>query len=144
MRILSFLDACASREVLIEPWEGQIESVLAYSNIEKLHPAFGHQMRSLVYADRFCRTDGISLGRLEPGATVLGGDEFLLLCAGGGLLKDQVHPALRQNEERLSQIIGKHRDIQEISGEALLIGRFGIITWGHWLVEILPKMFLAE
>ena len=80
--------------------------------------------------------------RMPAGAVLHGGGEFLL-SADGALLREQIAPYLETNPARVAELVGTTRPIVDYAEECLLLARFGLYTWGHWLGELLPKAVLV-
>lgn len=85
----------------------------------------------------------VRLCRLPAGTmlAVPSGDEFLPVT-GRQVIADQV----RENwpYEELTAAIGSCTEQQAITQPCVLIARYGIRTWGHWLGELLPKAVAVE
>ena len=120
-----------------------IRNATVYTNIAELTREFGRHHLDDIYTERTCSVAPITLARLPAGAVLFGGDEFLV-GSGGCLLQEQIAPYLRDNHDLIREITSTWRPTMRVSEESLLVARFGIYTWGHWLGELLPKIVLAE
>lgn len=87
--------------------------------------------------------DGIHLAELPPGAMLLGGEHHILTY---GLLpiEEQYPTYLPKIVKTVAWYTTQHQPVESVEVEALLLARYGISTWGHWLGELLPKAVLAE
>ncbi len=128
---------------LLPPYDGRVANATVYTNVEALNPAFGRHLREDIYVDRPCALSPVRLGRMPAGAVLHGGGEFLL-SADGALLREQIAPYLETNPARVAELVGTTRPIVDYAEECLLLARFGLYTWGHWLGELLPKAVLVE
>ena len=96
-----------------------------------------------IYVTRDCEVNSVDLVALPHGSVLLGGGHFVL-AAGGNLISEQYPVYLKQSLEQMSAVTSSTRPVEEVGNEALLIARYGIFTWGHWLGELLPKAVVAE
>jgi tetratricopeptide (TPR) repeat protein len=116
---------------------------IRYTNFQEVNPAFGRQHETQLYVERRRWLPDVRLCRL-PAGTVLAvpnGDEFLPVT-GQRVVAEQV----RENwsYEDMTAAIGSCTEQQAIAQPCVLIGRYGVRTWGHWLGELLPKVVAAE
>lgn len=136
----------ASTESVLPSWEGRIRNACVFTNIARTRPDFAKSMQDHVYTKRSVNIDGVSLCRLPMGTILTGGHEYLVQI-GDCLLEEQIPPYIRSNDFKIQQLLGNCEDrdrIIHVREECLLVARFGLITWGHWLGELLPKIILAE
>jgi capsular polysaccharide biosynthesis protein len=101
------------------------------------------QAANHIYVDRVADLASVSLVGLPSGATVLGGGDFLL-AVDRQLVAEQCQSHGPSSSQHIAGVIDNPFPNEDIAREALLIARFGIETWGHWLGELLPKAVLAE
>jgi tetratricopeptide (TPR) repeat protein len=116
---------------------------IRYTNFTAVNPAFGRQHETSLYVERRRYVPDVRLCRL-PVNTVLAvpnGDDFIPV-AGYQVVDDQV----RENwsHEDLVAAIESCTERQSIAPPCVLIGRYGVRTWGHWLGELLPKVVAVE
>ena len=112
------------------------------SNLADTNPVFGRHMHNEVYAPREVDLDPIRLVKLPP-ATVYGGGQFITAC-NGFFIFEQVPPAVGAKLPSLIALAAVQRPAVVVAGEMLLVARFGLSTWGHWVGELLPKIVLVE
>lgn len=138
------LDAvCAEHETLLRGCTLPVADATAYTDIDALNPLFGHHLRTDIYTERTCQVAPVILARLDAGTVLHGGGEFLV-TSRGRLLAEQFPPYLRSDPARVQGLRSQWRPVVAIPAECVLIARFGIFTWGHWLGELLPKLLLVE
>ena len=100
-------------------------------------------MTQAVYCDRTANLLPLILAELPPGVVIYGGGHFLT-ALGNQLIKEQYPPYIGTMVPSISAISGPLRPMLDVAGEHLLVGRYGVATWGHWLGELLPKITLVE
>ena len=84
----------------------------------------------------------VLIGRY-PGKSYLDTGTSYSLEVSGFLVREQLAPWIK------GDFTGTPHDdpariLRSITGPCLLASRFGETTWGHWLIEILPKIVIAE
>ena len=112
---------------------------VAYENIGILSEDLLDNMRSQVYCDRQVNIDAVHLVKL-PRTQVHVGYEFTSTCDRFAI-REQIPPWL-DSEPELS--IVDTLPTEEISAETVIVARYGVWTWGHWIGELLPKIALVE
>jgi hypothetical protein len=140
---LGLRDLTVSCEMLINPVDFHAPSCIAYTNYPILEPIAGSSHLRNLYIEGHYEMDPIELGQLPTGTELIVlGDEQFIPMYNGLILADQV-PKGWDN-----QVILNILDIQlprvDVPGSAVLIARYGVRTWGHWLGELLPKMVCVE
>lgn len=119
-----------------------LHRTLTDTNICDFEPGLGEHLLNDVYIDRDAHLDAIELIALPPLTRVLKGGDFAVLC-GDRLIKEHFPVYWRGVPELLEAIAAEDACI-DVEQETILLARFGIFTWGHWLGELLPKAVLAE
>ena len=130
-------------EVLIDGCAWHVPNATICTNVATLNPEFARHLLRDIYVERTCRIDPIVLARLDKETTVHGGEEFIV-TSGGRLLQDQLAPYLHDEPDRLRRLLTEWRPTIRVPEECVLVARYGIYTWGHWLGELLPRVVLAE
>jgi capsular polysaccharide biosynthesis protein len=130
-------------ETLVTSRTFSIPNAVAYTNVARENPEHGRHLEQEIYVPRSGVLAGIDLIALPAGATILGGGDYLLK-AGAVLVAEQYPPYLPLAETHFAELLSAVRPVEEVTGETLLVARYGIFTWGHWLGELLPKIVLAE
>jgi hypothetical protein len=86
----------------------------------------------------------ISLARLPPNTAMLGGGGYVTVV-GDRFLAEQLPPDVGRDPLDIDAIAPfDGLPVMEVDDEVLLIARYGIGAWRHWLAELLPKLVLAE
>ena len=143
IRLPHYCDLDLPAEPLLDPVAFAVPNAVEYTNLAAHNQELAGHMSRDVYASRACTLAGVSLVALPDGATVLGGGDFVLRI-GNSPIAEQCPPYFAATPERLiAAAVSKHPAIG-VEKECLLIARFGILTWGHWLCELLPKAVLVE
>ncbi|MGH7152790.1 MAG: glycosyltransferase family 61 protein [Acetobacteraceae bacterium] len=128
---------------LLPPTEIEVPGCLTYTNIPDFGWEFGNRLLSTLYQPRICRLASVELRRFPPDARVAvpSDEEFLPLC-GAHVAAEHIHPAWP--DEQLQSALAACEVTDFIDESTVVIGRFGMRTWGHWLGELLPKMICVE
>jgi hypothetical protein len=127
----------------LPPAEIEVPNCLTYTNIPDFGWQFGNHLLRTLYRPRICRLAAVELRRLTPEARVAvpNGEEFLPLC-GRHVAAEHIHPAWP--DEQLQPMLAACETIDLIDENVVMLGRFGMRTWGHWLGELLPKVMCVE
>ncbi len=132
-----------SSELLIESLIFDSPKCLIHTNYLKINEEFGrHHLRDL-YIARHQTIPEIRLHRVPVGVNLaVHGDEDFVLYLGDRALAEQIRPYWTDDDvaATITQAVGR----TEVSEEAILVARFGLRTWGHWLGELLPKVVCVE
>lgn len=143
VKIASLEDVAIGSEVLLREEHLSLENRVRYCNIGHFNKEFARRAYGDVYSSRRAFVDAVKLFRLPKETIICGGGDYVLRCADA-FVKEQFSSDLDLSDTNV-QAMGttwSKRPIQ--GGEYLLVGRFGIYTWGHWLGEILPKVVIVE
>ncbi len=100
------------------------------------------RMTAPAYAARVGQPEAVNIMVL-PAGTVIRGDAGWVVEANGALVREQLPPngsAPAQDDHCLAE----DPVPVEVGGEIMLIARYGFLTWGHWLGELLPKIAVLE
>ncbi len=116
---------------------------LVASNLAATNPVFAEHMRTGVYRERTARIEAVELIEMPEGTRVYGGGHYVT-AVGDALIEEQFPPYIGTFVPSLSDIVGVSRPVEVVENEVLLVSRFGVSTWGHWIGELLPKLLLAE
>ena len=79
-----------------------------------------------------------------PSGTLVDGDKSYLVSADGMFVREQVAPGINDLVENSRWMLSQASNAIEISVPCLLVARYGEITWGHWIAEILIKAAIVE
>lgn len=131
--IMQLRDVASLVERLADAAEVDLPAACVFSNASPdLLPALDR-----AYAARSAHPNAIDFVRL-PAAT-LRGDNFHM-TVGGARVEEQIVPHQRDAAER-GPALPKQ---EQIGDSAVLIARYGVGTWGHWIGELLPKAVMVE
>jgi capsular polysaccharide biosynthesis protein len=111
-------------------------------NIASFSEPFAAHMREIVYAPRTAVVSSVDLFLCPAGTSVFGGGEFL--TGYDGVYIDEQYPPFPPTPLPSAVEATARWPTEDVDGEKLLVARYGIGTWGHWLGELLPKIVLAE
>jgi tetratricopeptide (TPR) repeat protein len=114
-----------------------------YTNFQEMNPTFGTHHVDNLYVEKRRWVPAVSLCQLPEHArlAVPNGEEFIAI-AGTQILVEQVRRDWP--DENLTDALAACTEHATITEPAVLIGRYGIRTWGHWLGELLPKIVAVE
>jgi hypothetical protein len=124
---------------LAEAAEVRLPACAVYDNIDEFDPAFATHMRDDIYVERTARLASIDLVRL-PSALVQPGIDYIV-TVDGHLVEEQYPPYFGPAEQEPLKL---ERPVVEVPEETVIVARYGVWTWGHWLGELLPKLAMAE
>jgi hypothetical protein len=101
------------------------------------------QFSPTIYDSKTYSFDSVDLLQMPPNATIYPTRESIL-SVDGIYVKEQIPGKFAY--KNLDDIVSATtaRKTVRITDPCLLINRWGIQTWGHWLGEIFPKIVLAE
>ena len=143
LSILPLRDIAASLDRLLPPATVCAPACLAHTNLPDFDWEFGRHLMKNLYVPRVCRLDEVRLWRLPPGAFVaVPNGEELLAVHDQSVAAEQIHPGW--DTARLHEAIAGCANEGYIDRSTVLIGRYGLRTWGHWLGELLPKIVCVE
>lgn len=143
IRLPHYCDLDLPAEPLLDPVAFAVANAVEYTNLAAHNQELAGHMSRDIYVSRACTLAGVSLVALPDGATLLGGGDFVLRI-GNSPIAEQYPPYFPTTPEHLiAAAVSKH-PAAVVEKECLLIARFGIFTWGHWLCELLPKAVLVE
>ncbi len=95
------------------------------------------------YAARTGRPEPVDIMVLPPG-TLLRGDAQWVVQIGDAVLREQVPPNWTADAPIWKRLSSCDPQTVESDRDILLIARFGLRTWGHWMGELLPKIVVCE
>jgi tetratricopeptide (TPR) repeat protein len=136
-------DLAQTLDCIIPATRSMTPKCLVYTNFMQLNPEFGAHHLARLYIDRERHLPEVSIYKLDPMVilAVPNGEEFIPFC-GDKVVVDQVRPGWNDHDLQNARDACVRQD--RIEGPALLIARYGIRTWGHWLGELLPKLVAVE
>jgi hypothetical protein len=100
--------------------------------------------RAAYYGEESVALPPVQLLSLPSGSRLCGGEHFLVRV-NGALVEEQVPPAsFPIHKSSLHKAAWADQEELAVSDPAVLVSRFGYMTWGHWLGELLPRAALTE
>jgi tetratricopeptide (TPR) repeat protein/capsular polysaccharide biosynthesis protein len=134
--------AVGSQEI-VPAREFTAPACLRYTNFPAMNPTFGSHHVDNLYVEKPKFVPAVSLCRLAADARLaVPTDEEFLAAAGSYVVAEQIRSDWRA--EILAEAFAACTRRESITEPAVLIGRYGIRTWGHWLGEMLPKAVAVE
>ena len=140
MDLLNIRNLASERLHIFPDVHFRLGSSLVYENVSEFNPAFSDHLMRDVYSSRNASVRGIDLLRINNAKILMNGD-FILWTKDG--VADEQLPPWRSSERKFPRLTNLEAR-NEISGETVIIARYGAGTWGHWLGELLPKVALLE
>lgn len=134
-------DLAVLQESLLPALRLRLPNVLAATN------ARGALQARLIAAHRACMIaqPPVGLYRYPPGTLVDAGDrEPYAVLTPDGLVREQMPPWADNPGALAAALAALRGGAARVAAPCLLAARYGDATWGHWLIEILPKIVLAE
>jgi hypothetical protein len=143
LRCGALLELSDRVEWLLPPTYFEAPRCLVYSNMDALHPRQSAHHLAAVYVARVYRIEGVPLCRLPPETklVVVGADDFIPVV--DGIAVDCQLPPYWDAQQARDRVTQPRQEVS-VDEEAILIARFGLRTWGHWLGELLPKVVVVE
>jgi len=131
-------------ELLFESAAFDAPKCLVYTNFLDLNEQFGQHHLQDVYVARAQSIPAIRVHRLPAGVrlTVCADEDFIVFLDDGRVLEDQVRPYWTQ--QQIDSVVAGARCDVGVEREVVLVARYGLRTWGHWLCELLPKVICVE
>lgn len=137
-------DALIGSEVLIDPFSMELPASVIMTNAGRIGlDTFQRDMVQSTYRARYAHFDPVRIGRLAAGTIMPGGDWFLL-NSDGALISEQINPLASDIHQTYADLLGLPYEREVVEQECLLVARYGDVTWGHWIGEILPRAIMAE
>lgn len=114
-----------------------------YTNFPEMNPTFGSHHVDLLYVEKKRWVPAVSLCQLPANAhlAVPNGEEFIPLVGTTVVAEQLRHDWIDKNLDDALAACTRREVVDE---PAVLIGRYGVRTWGHWLGELLPKVVAVE
>lgn len=141
--IASLADLAIAEEQLLPGARIELKNATVYENVTVCNPPFGRHLCRDIYTDRVASLNPVSLVKLPPGCTVVPREHFATF-ADGVFVEEQYPVFYGRDFEQFSRILESNGVRESFQQDVLLIARYGIYTWGHWLGELLPKVAIIE
>jgi hypothetical protein len=136
-------DLALSSVTIFSPSLETLANRLVGDNFDLADPHIARH-RDAHYGQRERLFDGVDLLRLPPGSKICSGGHSLAMVSDC-LLAEQLPPAEYSiHEKPLSDSVQASNRVVQVDGPSALVVRYGHMTWGHWVGELLPRIVLAE
>jgi tetratricopeptide (TPR) repeat protein len=130
-------------EEIVPAGEFTAPACLRYTNFPAMNPTFGSHHVNNLYVEKRKFVPAVNLCRLPADARLaVPNHEEFIAAAGTLVVAEQIRNDWRA--ETLAEAFAGCSRQESITEPAVLIGRYGIRTWGHWLGELLPKAVAVE
>lgn len=126
---------------VFEPQDVYLPKVCVYENVHEYNADFARHLLRDIYVERTVSFPRVDLVTLPPG-TVVHGDYGYVATVGDVFLEEQFYPVWHPPE--MPAVLASVTPEIRVTGDALLLARFGAATWGHWLGELVPRAVVAE
>lgn len=144
MQRLPLAALLGAAETIIPAYDANIPAAVVYTNAAELGMRrFLDTMLQGRYRPYHARFEPVMIGRLPADALLLGGHSYWLV-AGGALMIDQINPLTPDIDANLLALGELPFETEHVDEPCLLLSRYGDVTWGHWVAEILPRAIMAE
>ena len=128
-----------SRQLVFPAQRVSLHDIQSYSNVEPaLTIAWAHS-----YRPREAVAQDISIIRLPVDTRVSAALGFAVMSDGLMVAEQQVAVDAAMLPHLAYGFRAQNVAVR-VSGDAMLIARYGEGTWGHWLGELLPKIAVCE
>ncbi len=117
--------------------------LLSLNIADDVRSAFRHRLITANLAGRVTQP-AIELYRYPPGTRVAGGGTEPYVTLADSCLVRQQLPDWAADPAGLARDIAAAPDVRVVQPPCLLVARYGDVTWGHFVCEMLPKIVLAE
>ncbi len=137
-------DMFVEAEVVAPSLTVSLPAVLVHTNAPAIGLAdFARAGVQRTYRPQVVTYEPVRLGRLPPRCILYGSRSFWLE-ADGMLAIEQINPLSSEIPQVLAALQAMPCPTHDIVGPCLLVARYGDVTWGHWLCELLPRAVVAE
>ncbi|HSU07368.1 MAG TPA: glycosyltransferase family 61 protein [Acetobacteraceae bacterium] len=138
------LDCIASPVLqLLEPTTIDVPACLVHTNLPEFDWPFSRHLLEKVYQPRICSLSAVQLWRFPASTSVVvPTGEDLIPISDGLIPTEQINPGW--DKTRLDDAVAGCASEIHIARSVVMIGRYGLRTWGHWLGELLPKMVCLD
>ena len=133
-----------AEEIIFPQTELDVATCLIGDNFSEIGDAALVRDREKLYGSRRKQFSSIILVKFASGTRLFGGRHFLLESSGY-LVEEQVPPP---------NVLADKADIQRFAAEpfervhvddpCIMVPRYGLMVWGHWVGELLPRILLSE
>jgi hypothetical protein len=130
-------------QVLLPAAQAELVNPLVYSNAGVLGDAAFRRWLLWCNAARTVDQPAVCLGQYGPDTFIDGSVAFHVLT-GDVLVREQLYLTGAELAAHLAHLRACAPGAEDVRAPCLLASHPGAWTWGHWLIDTLPKIVLAE
>ncbi len=131
-----------SKEVVLPATVSDLGRSLIGDNFDSLPDAKLQQSRETLYAARTVNYSSVDLVRLPAGICLFG--RHFLLKLGDELVQEQMPPPHILSDPETAWRECTKLTTVGVEVPCIVVSRYGLMVWGHWVGELLPRLLLAE
>jgi hypothetical protein len=136
-------DLLTDAQILLPAQTTRVANPLIYTNALDLGDTAFNRWLHWCNVARALPQSAVLLGQYEPGTCLHGAGPFAIWTSGA-LVEEQA-PAEKFDSGAVWQALSSTLNTAlDVNRPCLLACRHGEWTWGHWLLDMLPKIVLAE
>lgn len=144
MKIVDISHFSIERTVLLDVARQELDNCLLGDNFDQLPDLTLAKRRGEIYSARSVAFDAVELFRFPKNCRLFGGWNFLVE-KDGVALKDQVPPSnVLPDLNEIDKLAADPLEAIQVDEPCVLVSRFGLMVWGHWVGELLPRILLTE
>jgi general stress protein CsbA len=137
-------DLIRDPEIIFPAHTVKVPAAVVYSNAAEIGLRhFLNVMTQRTYLPYRAPFDPVMIGCLPDDTRLLGGNSYWVEVAGS-LAAEQINPLTPDVAATFTALRDLPFPTEIIDAPCLLVARYGDVTWGHWVAEILPRAILAE
>jgi hypothetical protein len=123
--------------------ELNLPACLIHTNIPQFDWDLGNHLLQNIYVSRIGRAPDVTLQQLPGDARLIvpNWQEAIAIC-GRQIVAEQIHPDWSDRD--VQNAVASCRAEISIDERAVIVQRWGMRTWGHWLGELLPRIKCLE
>lgn len=144
VRSIPLRDLSVHSRIMLGATYWEAPECIVYSNFSRLNRSFGMHHERGLWVRAVHTIPEVILGRLPQSTDLVvpSGEDFIPITQHAEALAEQVPPYFKSDD--LEKVLSWEGPVIEIGHPSVIIGRFGIRTWGHWIGELLPKIIVVE
>jgi hypothetical protein len=144
VRVIAASQLAVSREVILPQAQSQLKNSLVGDNFDQLPDPVLSSARRKTYSERTVNHNAVELVRHPPRTRLFGGKHFLIENDGLAVQEQVPPPPILRDAEEVQRLAAEEVELEEIQDPCVMVSRFGVMVWGHWLGELLPRILLTE
>jgi hypothetical protein len=144
MQVVNPIRLGVAREVILPAVTQELSNCLVGDNFDRLPDPVLSRFRDQTYSARTVEHPSVELIRYPAGTRLFGGGHFLIE-SDGLLAEDQVPPRnVLADLDMIPVLAAEPLEQVAIDEPCVIVSRFGLMVWGHWIGELLPRILLVE